>query len=78
MSLQKHNKNNDLLRYAGLGAQLFVSLGIAVYVGHLLDAKVIRTTIPIFTMLLPLVVLVGMIISIIRNTSKKKEDDSKK
>ncbi len=32
-SKQKRN-NSDLMKYAGLGAQIFVSLGIAVFAGY--------------------------------------------
>lgn len=65
------DKNNDLLRYAGLGAQIFVSLGIAVFLGHLADEK-LQWRVPVATIVLPLVVLIGLIFSIIKQTSKKK------
>ena len=65
------DKNNDFLRYAGLGAQIFVSLGIAVFLGHLADEKM-KWKVPVATIVLPLVVLIGLIFSIIKQTSKKK------
>ena len=65
------DKNNDLLRYAGLGAQIFVSLGMAVFLGHLADEK-LQWRVPVATIVLPLVVLIGLIFSIIKQTSKKK------
>ena len=65
------DKNNDLLRYAGLGAQIFVSLGIAVFLGHLADEK-LQWKVPVATIVLPLVVLIGLIYSIIKQTSKRK------
>jgi uncharacterized membrane protein YfcA len=78
MSTQKHNNDNDLLRYAGMGTQIFVSLGIAVYVGHFIDSRWIKSTVPILTLLLPLMVLFVIIYSLIKQTSKKKNDDDEK
>jgi hypothetical protein len=46
---QKHNKPNDLLRYAGLGAQIFVSLGIAVFAGYKAD-KWVQPPFPCFSL----------------------------
>ena len=77
MSKQKQN-NSDLLRYAGLGAQIFVSLGITVFVGHLIDAKWLHLSFPIFTIVLPVLVLVGLIYSLIKETSKRKDNDTTK
>ncbi|MGV3528538.1 MAG: AtpZ/AtpI family protein [Flavisolibacter sp.] len=65
------DNNNDLLRYAGLGAQIFVSLGIAVFLGHLADEK-LKWKVPVVTIVLPLVVLIGLIYNIVKQTSKKK------
>lgn len=65
------DNNHDLLRYAGLGAQIFVSLGIAVFLGHLAD-EWLKWKVPVATMVLPLLVLIGLIYSIIKQTSKKK------
>jgi chromate transport protein ChrA len=63
--------SNDLLRYAGLGGQILVSLGLAVFVGLKLD-KWIGMPFPILVWLLPLVVVSMMIIKLIKETSKKK------
>jgi type IV secretory pathway TrbD component len=69
----KKSNNNILLRYAGMGAQILVSLGLAVFIGLKLDAW-IRTAFPILVWLLPLLVIIGMIIKTIRDTSKHKHD----
>jgi flagellar biosynthesis/type III secretory pathway M-ring protein FliF/YscJ len=66
---QKHNKSNDLLRYAGLGAQIFVSLGIAVFAGYKAD-KWLQTSFPLLVWLLPFIVLFIMIYKLIKDTSK--------
>jgi hypothetical protein len=74
---QKPSYNNDLLRYAGLGAQLFVSLGIAVFAGYKADHW-LRLPFPLLVWLVPLAVLCGMIFKLVKDTSKKKPDDTKK
>jgi hypothetical protein len=68
----KQNSQNDLMRYAGLGAQIFVSLGIAVFAGYKLD-RWLKISLPLLVWLLPLLVLVVMIYSLIRETSKRKQ-----
>jgi len=68
---QKHNNYSDLMRYAGLGAQIFVGLGIAVFAGYKGD-KWLQFSFPLLVWLLPLIVLCVMIYKLIRDTSKKK------
>lgn len=58
------------MEYAGLGFQLLVSIGLAIYAGKWLD-EWINTGFPLFLWLLPLAVIIGMIIKAIRDTSKK-------
>lgn len=79
MSLKSRNPSyrNDLMRYAGLGAQLFVSLGIAVYAGYQAD-RWLHIRVPLLVWLLPLVVLCGMIYKLVKDTSKQKPDDTGK
>ena len=69
--------NNDLMRYAGLGAQLLVSLGIAVFVGYKAD-RWIHTRIPLFVWLLPFAVLCVLIYKLVKDTSKKGTDETQK
>jgi Na+/glutamate symporter len=66
---QKSNKQL-LLEYSGLAFQLLVIIGLAIYAGFYLD-KWIKTGVPLFLWLLPLIVIVGMIIKVIKDTSKK-------
>lgn len=69
----RDNKSNRvLLQYAGLGAQLLVALGLAVFIGLKGDEK-FRFSFPLLVWLLPLLVLIGMMYKIIRDTSKKNE-----
>ena len=76
------NKNNspssnkrDFLRYAGLGTQLLVAIGIAVFVG--LKADQWLHTSPLFSSILPLLVLTGIFYKLIRETRNKKNDETK-
>jgi uncharacterized membrane protein len=62
------------MRYAGLGAQLFVSLGIAVFAGYKAD-KWLNISLPLLVWLLPFIVLCMMIYKLIKETSKRKDDN---
>lgn len=77
MLQQKQSNNSELMRYAGLGTQLFVALGLAVFAGYKAD-KWLHISIPLFVWLAPFVVLIMMIYKLIRETSKRKKDDTKK
>jgi hypothetical protein len=68
---QQKSTQNDLLKYAGLGSQILVSLGIAVFVGYKID-RWLKIPLPLLVWLLPLVVLIGMIVKLIKETSGKK------
>ena len=68
-SPDKKSSNNILYRYAGMGAQILVSLGLAVFIGLKLDGW-IGTPFPVLVWLLPLLVILGMIIKTIKDTSK--------
>jgi hypothetical protein len=78
MPSQKPGKNNnDLMRYAGLGTQLFVSLALAVFIGFKAD-KWLHIGIPLFSWLLPLAVICVMIYQLIKDTSKRTPKNDKK
>jgi hypothetical protein len=68
---KQNNASNDVLRYAGLGAQILVSIGIAVFAGLKLD-QWIHMPIPLLVWLLPLLVVCLTIYKLIKETSKKK------
>lgn len=70
----RESNNKILLRYAGMGAQILVSLGLAVFIGLKLDAW-ISTPFPILVWLLPLLVIIGMIIKTIKDTSRQKKNE---
>lgn len=60
------------MRYAGLGTQILVSLGIAVFAGYKIDSW-LGISLPLLVWLLPLVVLIVMMYKLIKETSKKKD-----
>lgn len=66
------NKSDRLLwQYAGLATQLLVSLGVALYLGNWLDKK-IGWGMALLVWLLPLMVLIGTMYKLIKDTSNKK------
>ena len=62
------------MRYAGLGGQIFFSLGIAVFIGYKSDDW-LNTPLPLLVWILPLLVLCVMIYKLIKETSKQKKED---
>lgn len=64
------NSGNDLLRYAGLGGQILVSLGLAVFAGYHAD-KWLTVSFPLLVWLLPLATVSAMIYKLIKETGKK-------
>ncbi|HEV7331606.1 MAG TPA: AtpZ/AtpI family protein [Flavisolibacter sp.] len=68
---KQNNASNDLLRYAGLGAQILVSIGIAVFVGLKAD-QWLKLSFPLLVWLLPLLVVSTMIYKLIKETGTKK------
>ena len=67
---QRSTPTSDLMRYAGLGSQILVSLGIAVFAGYKID-KWLKIPLPLLVWLLPLIVLIGIIYKLIKETSGK-------
>lgn len=71
MSSSNKNNNNDLLKYAGLATQLFLALGLAVFIGIKLD-KWVNLSFPVLVWVLPLLILVSLMYKLINETNKKK------
>jgi F0F1-type ATP synthase assembly protein I len=67
-----NNNNRDLIRYASMGTQIFVSLGLAVFLGYKGD-KWLHTS-PLLVCVLPLLTLAGLFYKIYRETSRRKKD----
>jgi len=70
-STERKSNASELMRYAGLATQLFIALGVAVFIGYKAD-KWLRISIPLLLWLLPLLALAGIIYSLVKDTSKRK------
>ena len=64
------------MRYAGMGTQIFVALGLALFLGLKAD-KWLKTS-PLLSVLFPLVMLFGIFYKVYKATSKRKENNEKK
>ncbi len=60
---------NLLLYYSGMAAQFLVAIGIMVFAGLKVD-NYIGVSFPVFVWLLPLIIIAGLIIKAVRDTSK--------
>jgi len=61
------------MRYAGLSTQVAVSVGVAVWLGVKAD-KWLKLSFPIFSLVVPLLVIVFVLVELIKaNTGKKDE-----
>ncbi len=69
------NSKNSLRRYAALGTEMLVSIGIAVFIG--LKADQWLHTLPLFSCVLPLLVLIGIFYKLIRETGNTKKNEPK-
>lgn len=58
------------MQYAGLAAQLAIGLVLAVYAGIWLDKR-IGWQIPVLIWILPLLLLTGILVKVVRDTAKK-------
>ena len=67
---KRNNGGNDVMRYAGLGAQILVSLGLAVFAGYKAD-RWLKVPFPLLVWALPLLVVTMMIYKLIKETSNK-------
>ena len=64
-------KNVSLLQYAGIGTQLLVGIGIAVFIGVKADGW-LKLKIPLLVWILPLLLIISFTLKLIRATSKRK------
>ena len=79
---RNNNKKHDggdaegrrqLMRYAGLSTQVAASVGAAVWLGIKAD-KGLKLSFPIFSMVVPLLVIVFVLVQIIKANSGKKDE----
>jgi hypothetical protein len=73
----QNNSKRDLLRYAGLGTQIFAGLGISVFIGLKID-KWLNFSTPLLVWILPLLFLAAVFYKLIKETSKQAKDDETK
>jgi hypothetical protein len=69
--INNNESNKQLLRYAGLAMQFLVGIGLCVFIGLKAD-KWLHISIPLLVWLLPLLVITGIILKIVKETAKKK------
>jgi hypothetical protein len=74
---KRSGNSGELMRYAGLATQIFVSLGVSVFAGYKADGW-LKTPFPLLVWLVPLVVLTMMIYGLIKETSKRQKDNDQK
>jgi hypothetical protein len=67
---KKKPQRNLLLYYSGMAAQFLVVIGLMVFIGLKAD-EYLKVSFPIFVWLLPLLIIAGLIIKAIRDTSNK-------
>ncbi|MFC4230426.1 AtpZ/AtpI family protein [Parasediminibacterium paludis] len=72
--MKENNSKNILQEYAGLSAQFAVGTAITVYIGIWLDGKMGQLK-PIFTWLLPLTFIIGMLYKIIKDNTTNKDPE---
>ncbi|WP_298716279.1 AtpZ/AtpI family protein [uncultured Chitinophaga sp.] len=66
---QKQKPSNLLLRYAGLAFQMMAGIGVALWLGYLLDQKV-DMGFPLFMIIFSLLALALLLWQIVKDTSR--------
>ena len=64
-------RNVNLLEYASMGTQFLAGIGIGVFIGLKTDSW-LKLKIPLLVWLLPLLIITGFTLKLIKDTSKKK------
>lgn len=67
------NNKKEFYRYASLGTQILAGLGLAVFLGLKVDGWL--HTLPLFSSVLPLLVLAGIFYKLMRETSGRRKAD---
>jgi chromate transport protein ChrA len=67
---KKKNNLNSYMVYTTYGIQLAVAVGLGLWLGDYIDKK-IGVKIPVFSWILPMVLLVAMLVQIVREFSDK-------
>ena len=69
-TVERNRRNSQLLRYSAITAQIFVSIGLGVFIGIKADCW-LHLSFPLLVWLLPLVIIFGIMYKIIKDTSNK-------
>lgn len=69
--MNKPDNKNLLWKYAGLATQFLVGIGLFVYIGMKVD-KWLKIKVPVAVWVLPLLLIIGVMIKIIKDTAQKK------
>jgi len=64
------DRRKELIRWAGLGTEMVASVGLSVFLGVKAD-KWLKLSFPILSWVLPLLVIAGLLINLVRSGSKK-------
>lgn len=68
--IDRKESNNQLIKYAGLGAQFLISIALGIFIGLKIDER-LHFSFPLLVWLLPLLIIIGIILKIIKDTDKK-------
>ena len=68
--IDRNESNKQLMRYAGLAMQFLVSIGLGIFIGLKVD-EWLHFSFLLLVWLLPLLIIIGIIVKIIKDTSKK-------
>jgi F0F1-type ATP synthase assembly protein I len=68
--IDRKESNKQLMQYAGLAMQFLVSIALGVFIGMKCD-EWLNISFPLLVWLLPLLMIIGIIVKIIKDTSKK-------
>ena len=69
---RRTSNRSELMRYAGLSSEVLASVGISVYLGIKAD-KWLKLSFPIFSLSLPLLVIIALIVRLVKESSRKKD-----
>ncbi|HEY5463909.1 MAG TPA: AtpZ/AtpI family protein [Hanamia sp.] len=62
--------NRELMKYAGMGMQFLLSIALGIFIGMKSD-EWLHFSFPLLVWILPLIIIAGLIIKIIKDTDKK-------
>jgi len=68
--IDRKESNKQLMRYAGLAMQFMVSIGLGIFLGLKAD-EWLHFSFPLLVWLLPLLMIIGIIVKIIKDTNNK-------